>query len=414
MLKPKRTVLIISADYPPEPGIGSLNVSKITKYLLRFGWVPVVLTAPLASDLSVSLPLEIPEEMVHYVPWPDNNPQDRLKDSLLKNLLYLLIGNVGWYFPAVKRGLELIREYRPGIIFASSPHHISNLIAHKLSKASGIPWVAHLRDPWTLDYHFSKMRLTYILGRILERRIFSSASAIIVVSEGFADFYAKISKRPIYVIHNGYDPEDFSFSKKKDMKNFTIFFAGSIYRGQREVLPLLEAIEELAKEGYLGKFPLKVRLYLPNDDRAVFESQIKNYNSVSKYIEIHDWSDHGKVLKEECEATYLLLPLEFSCRGWYFYTGKLFEYMGAGRPILCLSPRFNLAAKLIIQRGIGVVCESKEEVVAFLRKALKEFYEDGRTVEVPREKIKDFSWSKQVFKISKILEKFSENKEGQG
>ncbi|MGC9003259.1 MAG: glycosyltransferase [bacterium] len=395
-----KKVFIITSDFPPAPGIGSLNVAKLTKYLLREGWEPFVLTAPLASRfVSSSLNLELPLQNVCYIPWPDYSDKRN-------RLLYRLLGNVGWYFPAVKKGLELLKEFKPNIILASSPHHIAQVIAYKLAKITSIPWVAHLRDPWTIDYHFSKARLTYLLGKLLEKKIFSSASAIIVVSEGFADFYARLSQRPTHIIHNGFDPEDFPQNTTPEPV-FTLLFAGSIYRGIRDITPLLRALSKLKEGGFLEKFPIQVKMYLPADDMEVVLAYLTQYPSIKDLFVLSPWTSHNIIVEEESKATYLLLPLEVNAKGWYFYSGKLFEYMGARRPILSIGPRFHLAARLIENKGIGVNCETEEELKMFLESAIKKFYEDGELWMIEWEKVKDFSWENQAKKIGEILEKFA-------
>ena len=398
--KMDKKVLVITSDYPPSPGIGSLNVSKLTKYLLKQGWDVLVFTAALPpKEISSTLPLEIPKRNVFYLPWPDN--------SKIKNrILYLLCGNIGWFFPAVKKGLELIKSFKPNIILATSPHHISQLVAYKLSKNSRIPFISHLRDPWTIDPHFSKIRLTYVIGKLYEKRIFSSASAIIVVSEGFADFYARLSGRPVYVIHNGFDPEDFP-SDVEIANIFTLVFAGSIYRGTRDVTPLLSALRNLARKCILKKFPIQIKLFLPNDDMEIIIPQLNGYPEVKDFFKLYPWTSHSVVVQEELKATSLLLPLEFNQSGWYFYSGKLFEYMGARRPILCIGSKYNLAGKLIEKLGIGRNCETAEEVEEFLLNALKSFYHEHKKEEIEWEKVKEFSWENQARKIGVILEKYA-------
>ncbi len=42
-------------------------------------------------------------------------------------------------------------------------------------------------------------------------------------------------------------------------------------------------------------------------------------------------------------------------------TGKLFEYLASGRPLLCLAPRENLASRLVEEWRAGVVSEPDDE-----------------------------------------------------
>jgi glycosyltransferase involved in cell wall biosynthesis len=59
-------------------------------------------------------------------------------------------------------------------------------------------------------------------------------------------------------------------------------------------------------------------------------------------------------------------------------SGKLFEYLASGRPVLCLAPRENLASRLVAEWGAGVVAEPDDE--AAIRAAFDDLWrrwEDG-------------------------------------
>lgn len=437
-----KVVLVVITHYPPLPGIGPINVSKITKYFIRYNWQPIVLTCSFAKSSSAE-DLEISQECVFRAncldisidraifsflknllrgakshPLTEGTPVSidrknrvhyrifhfirKLRFSLAGQLFYIPDPYIGWYPIAVKRGLELIKRYCPNIIFASSPSHTAQLVAFTLSLLTGIPWIAHLRDPWTINPYYSKIGLALILEKMMERIIFKKATAIIVVSEGYADYYAKISHKAVHVIHNGFDPDDFP----KDIepyKHFVIFFAGSLYEGRRDTTPLLQAVRELKEEGCLNRFPLKIIFHLRPEEIAIMNTLAHRYN-VADVVSLRLWEKHKFIIGEECKSTYLLLPLWRSPNEKYTYSGKLFEYMGTNRPILCIASRDNLAARLISSLGIGVVCERKDELKTFLQEALLKFYTQGGIESIVNEKVKSFSWPNQVEKIVGIFE----------
>jgi len=62
----------------------------------------------------------------------------------------------------------------------------------------------------------------------------------------------------------------------------------------------------------------------------------------------------------------LLLWNDFKEKG--VYTGKLFEYLGARRPILAIGPEDNVAANLIIERSAGVVATDPKNIANALKK----------------------------------------------
>jgi hypothetical protein len=437
-----KRILVITTHYPPMLGIGSINVSKMTKYLFRFDWVPIVLTSS-PAHLTPPLPLEIPHKLVYYAPY--KLPPDKALFFMIKNLLKskkkarkkeegrdqiftdeetksipLILRKIrrlvmeqlwevpdnyrGWIKGAIKLGLSLIEKYKPEIILASSPYHSALIVASRLSRRTEIPWVAHLRDPWTINPYLKACILRKLLERPLERKVLRTASAIIVVSEGYAVFYRHISGRPVFVVHNGFDPEDFPSEIKPNPSLFTILYAGSLYGGKMDITPLLEGVKELKGIGFFKSFPLKASFFVPSGELEWLRNLVKS-KGIEDIIEVSPPIDHKEILKRECEATFLLLPLCPRGEYNYVYTGKLFEYMGARRPIIVLGPKENLASKLVKEKNIGIVCETKDEVSDFLKREMLSFYKEGKIPKVEAEKIEEFSWENQVMKIISIIDR---------
>lgn len=70
-------------------------------------------------------------------------------------------------------------------------------------------------------------------------------------------------------------------------------------------------------------------------------------------------------VQQEADALLLFPWTDPKERG--VYSGKLFEYVGAGRPILAVGGGRTVACDLIIERGLGAVCDTAESVAAQLR-----------------------------------------------
>ena len=50
-----KKVLIITYYFPPRPGVASLRLKGLAKYLPEFGWEPVILTVPMDKEGSRNL-----------------------------------------------------------------------------------------------------------------------------------------------------------------------------------------------------------------------------------------------------------------------------------------------------------------------------------------------------------------------
>src|SRR5690606_27569135 len=118
---------------------------------------------------------------------------------------------VGWIPYAASAARRLFREWRPDVIFASGPPFSVHVIARRLSRVSGVPWIAEYRDRWSDDpYEFGyTTKLTKYMERKLEDACLASASGVVTVSEPWAEMYRQWAGLPVAVVYNGYDPVDF-------------------------------------------------------------------------------------------------------------------------------------------------------------------------------------------------------------
>ena len=68
-----KRVLIVSFDFPPQGGTGTIRVAKFAKYLPQFGWHPVVVCSDAEWNRDDSLARDVPPDVsVHRVPWPSS------------------------------------------------------------------------------------------------------------------------------------------------------------------------------------------------------------------------------------------------------------------------------------------------------------------------------------------------------
>jgi len=166
-------VLVVSYFFPPFNAIGAVRLGKMVKYLRQLGHEVKVLTAQRQS-LQATLPLETPKDEIASTPWINvNAPVElllggrervakvgysartggsrvaRTLGEWYKHLINFPDGQVGWYPYAVAEGRRVLLNWRPDIIYASAMPVTALLAAHALSKRSGVPWVAELRDLWT-------------------------------------------------------------------------------------------------------------------------------------------------------------------------------------------------------------------------------------------------------------------------
>ena len=86
---------------------------------------------------------------------------------------------------------------------------------------------------------------------------------------------------------------------------------------------------------------------------------------------------HRQCLEKLVESDALLLIEGSGPGGEAFYTGKVFEYMASGRPILAVIPENGAAAGLIRETRTGVVCDFQKHTD--IVKGLKKLYDEWKS-----------------------------------
>lgn len=383
-------ILFVSYFFPPYNTIGAIRTGKMVKYLNKMGHDLYVLTAR-NQPLQETLELEIPHEQVVYTNWVDVNKPvqlllggrkkiaDRgyvLPKGILHRTLRLLgrsyktimnfpDGQIGWVPFAIKEGSRIIRKWKPDIIYASAMPHSSLLIARTLSRKFNIPWIAEFRDLW-VDYQYYQYGfMRRHIERWLEHRTLKTASGFVTVSEPLAEtIRRKYDSKPTQVIMNGFDMEDYTeIYRPTQADTLQILYTGMVYEGKEDPSPLFKAIHLLGEDANR----IRVKFYGRYLDvvRDMAESC-----GVEHLVEIHSPVSYKEAVHLQCNADILLLLLWNDPKEKGIYSGKLFEYVGARRPILAVGSGDNVASELIDCFHVGVTLQDEHLIAVKLREWL--------------------------------------------
>lgn len=380
-------ILIISHAFPPYNSIGAVRVGKTAKYLDEMGHDVRVITTRQSgpNDLAIEIALD----KIVYTPRIDINYPKELLRAKKQNILsidtpvrrieksnfvdslwkaYRVLINipdeaVGWIPYALRAASVLVRVWKPDLIFASAMPFTSLIIAKRISKRCGIPWVGELRDLWVDHHNYSYPGARRWLDNYLESKVLSSASALVTVSEPLAAVLRLKYNKPIAVILNGFDFSDYSVPEITGSdKTLRIVYTGSIYKGKMDPSPLFSALQ------LLGSYTEKVKVEFYGFGRYFFIiSQIAEQFGVSHLISVKARLPYTEALLQQKKADVLLLLLWTDLNEQGVYTGKLFEYIGARRPILAIGGINNVAASLITERKAGIVLNDPAQIAEQLK-----------------------------------------------
>ncbi len=433
-----KKVLIITYYWPPMGGGGVQRWLKFTKYLREYGWEPVIFTTE-GGNISIrdeSLYRDVPED-VEVIREPIREPYDWYHRLLgkkkgesfhagfveqegeqgnswikrfalwVRGTLFIPDAKMLWIRPASRRILRYLKKSHIDAVVSTGPPHTTHLIAKKVRNKTGLPWLADFRDPWTnIDWyqHLDLGKWADQRHHRLEKEVLTQADKVVTVSWSWAEDFREIAGVPVEVVTNGYDEEDF---KKCDdtplTEAFTLTHAGS-FNKDRNPHTLWKVLGELCQEDEGLKEDLRIRLIGPTDHTV---RQGIEQNGMSDNLLMIDGLPHEEVIEHLCSSWVLLLPLNDTPNIGGVIPGKLYEYMGAHRPILCIGKPDADAGRIIQEARAGTITDFREEVA--LKKALRNMvkgYQAGK-LEVSSEGVGRYSRRKLAGQVARELDAIS-------
>lgn len=367
-----KKVLIITYYWPPGSGPGVQRFLKFSKYLREFGWEPIILTVENGSYPSVdpSLEKEIPSNLKvvktkTFEPFQWYNLLKGKKGkstgvgmaglqeaSLFQKLALHIRANYfvpdarkGWKKYALRDARKIIQTDGVDAIITTGPPHSAHLIGLELKKETKLPWIADMRDPWTTIFYnaeFPRTEATIRKDKALEDSVLHSADAITVVSKGLKQEFSDRNKN-VSVIYNGYDQSDVPLTVPQKNKRFTISYVGNFMPNQNPLI-LWELLAELKEE--VEGFSEDLHLcFTGNIDSSILQSI--QQKGLEKQLETAPFVPHKEAVQRMNSADVLLFVIPQSKGNKLIITGKLFEYLATGNPILSIGPIDGDAAELL-------------------------------------------------------------------
>jgi glycosyltransferase involved in cell wall biosynthesis len=358
-------VLLVTLYFPPAGGGGVQRPLKLAQYLPALGIETHVLAPDdpkwVHRDAELRVPTQAWVHRVRYIGPRARKPAEELRaaDGLERALVQASVtarrllmpdASVTWNLTAIPAAIRIARREGIDAVITTSPPGSIHFVGAAVRKAAGARWVADLRDPLVANPHrradTTATRARQAANQQLARLVARSADAVSCVSEAIADEVRGLAPRGIVrTIANGCDFDDFTGLEYRPAQRFRITHTGSFF-GRRDPRPFLEALHTSGLDAvarFVGDFR--------SSDREWAESL-----GLGDRLELIGYSPRGESLRlqRDSEALLLLVP-DADGRGRGVLSGKVFEYLAAGRPILAAVPPDGAAAALIRETGAGVV-----------------------------------------------------------
>lgn len=404
-----KNVLLITYYWPPAGGAGVHRWLRMTNYMHEFGYNVTVLVPenpnyPLwdeAGSARVNPRLKIVKVPIFEVTrWYEKFTGKKVgtgflsekKAGFFSRLSTRIRGNyfipdpkIFWVKPVLKFLDGYLRTYPMDLVISTGPPHSLHLIGLGLHKKHGLKWVADFRDPWTNIDFYGELQLSASADAKhlrLEKEVITTADMVTVIGETMKKEFDENGAHNCVLVSNGFAftslPED------AHPEAFTLAHYGSM-AAPRNPKVLWQALRELRDEGAEVASAIRVPL-LGSVDFSVKESA--ESLGVADLIDSPGNVGHAESLQRQKREALLLLVANDTPNAKGILTGKFFEYLESGRPILAIGPTDGDLAHAIRKTEAGEIFayDDVAGVKAFLQRTYAEFKNGGLgTVHAKRE-----------------------------
>ncbi len=417
-----KKVLVISNLYHSSP-----RIPGFAKYLGAHGWEAILLTVPIVpGDRRFGAP---PRDLREYVRILETaryrKARARVEDmvqvgsrrlrrtsrivSRLARRLYSLYNEI-FFFPdaerkwipyAIAAAERLLRRESIDVMLSSSSPVTCHLIASRLKKHHRIPWVADFRDLWTQNHDYPYSQVRRAIERALERRTMRSADSFVTVAPPLAAQLTSLHGTKAVSLTNGYDPAGYGPAPPLTGK-FTITYTGQIYLNKQDPLKILLALKELIAEGEIREEDVELRFFGP-------ESKLVNYyvaqHAATGYVRQYGVCPIETAHLRQQESQVLVLFNWEQPRQRGIYTQKIFDYLGAGRPILATGGfRGDVREDLLRETNAGTYATDAAEIKEAVLDYYRQFRVRGKTTYAGNGNVARYGYPRLAGQLAEILE----------
>lgn len=427
-----KRVLIVTYYFPPSGGPGVQRSLKFVKYLPEFGWEPTVLTVDPAyaayPELDRELENEIPAKLelirtksrdpysaysrlfgkkkddvvgVGFLSQTRPGSRERLARWVRANL-FLPDARKGWVPYALAAARKALVGDSFDIVFSTGPPHSTHLVAQAATRPLALPWVLDLRDAWPPESYADLLPMSeWARSRDVKirRSSFSDADVIITVSKSLGRDVGALTETPIEIIPNGFDPDDFDTVDPIRHDSFTIVYAGNMSAEQNPIA-LWHGIKQYKSR---GDWP-DLRVCLVGNTAGEVLASIEQAG-LRNHVDLIPYVEHKKAVRYMCGADMLLLSINQVPNPGGIVTGKLYEYLASGRPILCLASADGDASNIIESAAAGEChrFEDGAEVGRMIDRHYQAWKNGDRLNGAPADRVIQFSRKVHTKRLAEIF-----------
>lgn len=431
-MRAERTVLMFSYWLPPcvRWPTATLRVTGLARHLPRHGWHPVVvapdLTAGLCSCEGCTAGVEVsaPTDDLEVVRLsvsprlgvrlartvsPDTTRQPSRaaagwRSRSLAPLATYFEVKTDWVKHAQNEGKQLASEYEAQVVWTTSPPFQSVRIGSFLKLQLGVPWIADLRDEISrVRGHAGFAARTAMWARMPLRSHLRNADHVAGINRDLADLDAAWLGRSVDTVPSGFDAESWDVpAEDVDPHTFVISYAGRFYPGHIDPTPALAGLRRFL-DGLRPQDRSIVRLVYYGEDGDFLQERADQFG-VADILDDRGFL-HGSAFRGALRSADVLLTLTSLDDDSGIPGGKLYDYLGAGRPILAVPSGDTYVDDLLETTAAGTSASTPDEIALTLRGWFDRWKQDGRLPWVPRtEAVEQYTIATSAQRLASLLD----------
>lgn len=374
-------LLVVSFPYPPFPSVGGNRWAAMRRHLVARGHEVTVLTTSAfgareedrgedvvrTRDLMASPALRRVLRRPPLVAADGGAPAaDPAPPGVLTRLLIPDAYLASWAPYALVAARRLLRERGYDVVVTTTPYESAHLVGLVCRRRAA--WLADFRDGWVFDSHRPPFYTAWQhhLDEHLERTVVRRADAVLAATRPIAEDFAARLGVAAHHVPNGWEPmsaDGGATTSLLEPGRVNLVYTGTLSGGWgRDPRPLLAALRELGDEPEVAR---RLRLVIAgrlSEREAALLDELGG--PLVRHVGMLD-REAAQALQRGAAGLVLI-----TSRNPSEATGKLFEYLGAGRPILALAEG-NEAARIVTETrtGLTVAPDDEAAIAAALRRA---------------------------------------------
>lgn len=373
----RRRVLVLCYAFPPVNAVDAMRGLRIGRAFRDRGWEVDVLKAATTGQ-PTGLDADTSGIRIHsYLPSKLSLFLGRHKDlsraghfvrAALRRLVY---PEHTWLLrKPIERAIDEIGglDQFDCVVSSSFPFVLHDVCRRRAERQERFAWIADNRDMWVgWPYKGPSLIPERVLAEV-ERKALTRADLATFASETTAAIYARRYGIRTLTVLNGVEANAPAADLARTTPPFRFVHTGSLFRGTRDLSPLMKAINSLPAQ-----------LVLAGEDLSRSTEAIRReFDTPVRLLGLLSREDS---LELQRGADFLVLALNGSDFDATYTPAKLFEYAFAGKPVIALVRPDSDVGRTIARYELGIASLDPREIRGFVESVAHDGWQPPRELD---------------------------------